>query len=116
MKIKYLCKNCKKYPIIKTNAISRYELSDKKSETFMAQCSFCISDQKLHVNQTIAESNNMGLMMYILGTIALIALMTSIFWNKGYISTISFGLPLFVLSILMGQSKTKVNTYNKHRV
>jgi hypothetical protein len=109
MKLSYRCSSCKKDNTIKTKATDRHGLlMERGSNEFNERCIHCGHFTKKHINRLYAEGNY-TLVLIGLGA-AIIA--TVLFWNLGYISGLTFGIPIW----FWFEMKKKASDFNKTMV
>lgn len=108
MKLYTLCNSCSKETSINIGAATRVELENKVGTEFMVNCEHCAIDQKKHVNKIQAKPN----VGYTLLATALSGILTVFFWDMGFITTLSFALPVLVWQ----QQQTLANAFNGYRV
>ena len=109
MKLSYYCDSCKKENHIKTNAPDRYSfLVEYGNNEINEKCSHCGNNIKKHINRLKAETNNYIIIVSILFAI----IITIVFWNFGFLSTLSGTIPIWTWMYL----DKKTNIFNRTRV
>ena len=88
----YNCTSCLSKNKVSIEEEDRGQLQMKKGEEISFTCNSCHKKEKIHVNKIYAESSK-G--MYIIALIICV-LSVIIFWNLGFIISLSFGLPMIV--------------------
>ena len=111
MILSYYCSSisCKKENYIKTSAKNRYEfLIEYGKNEINEQCNYCGKHTKRHINRLHAEPNK----LILIGGVLLAGLVTIIFWGFGFISTLSFSIPI----IIGFDQKAKTSQFNRTMV
>ena len=83
----------------KENVSTRSELEDKIGDYFKKKCSHCGRTSEFHVNDTIAFQNPLIQYAGTLIGIFVIAMVSILFWNMGYITNIGLILGLSLIHI-----------------
>lgn len=115
MKLRTICKSCKKNISIKSKAQARPDLIDELGEYFRKRCEHCGVDNEYHVNDVKAfETGNLP---GIIAGILIIIITTVFFWNEGWITNVGFLLGFGVMaasnaSLMTSNSKL----FNKYYV
>ncbi|MGY6650421.1 hypothetical protein [Wenyingzhuangia sp. IMCC45574] len=108
MKLQTSCPSCKKSIGIKSWAQTRPDLEMEKGEEFVLNCKYCATNQKIHVNEVVAEVNyiiiGIGILLGLIATIAL--------WRYGYISTLSGLIPV----LFSQQEQRAIKTFNSYTI
>lgn len=107
MKLSYYCSNlsCKNLNYIKTKSNNRYDLKQEIGLEINERCKKCGNHTKRHINRLHAAPNYIN----ILGGGVLSIIITILFWDLGFISSLSFSLPI---TIGMIENK-KASAFNK---
>jgi hypothetical protein len=109
MKLSYRCSSCKKDNTIKTKAYDRHGLlMERGSSEFNESCKHCGNFTKKHINRLYADDDYT---LVIFGFIAAI-IATILLWDFGYISTLTFTIPIWFWTIM----KKKSSTFNRTMV
>ena len=110
MRLYYYCssKSCKKINHINVKSTNRYDLKQEIGEEINERCKHCGSFTKRHINRLHADANY----TIIIGGILLAALVTLIFWDLGYVSTLSATIPIAIWAY----ENKKVSEFNKHLI
>ena len=86
------CQSCKIKNKISIEEEDRVQLQMKKGEEISFTCKSCHKKEKIHINNIYAEPSKI---VYIIAIVVSV-LMTILFWNLGFIITLSFGLPMLI--------------------
>jgi hypothetical protein len=89
----------------------RIEMAKKKGPEFELRCKQCGSNNLVHVDDVVAENDFTILIVAILSIAAGIFL-TFFFWEKGFIATISFMLPVIAVGAIAKLERTKIKIFN----
>jgi hypothetical protein len=110
MRLNYYCstKSCKKINHIIVKSTNRYDLKHEIGEEINERCKHCGSYTKRHINRLHAVAN----FKIIIGGILLAAVVTLIFWDLGYISTLSATIPIGIWAY----ENKKISVFNKHLI
>lgn len=109
MKLSFRCSSCKKDNTIKTKAYDRHGLlMERGSSEFNERCKHCGNFTKKHINRLYADDDYT---LVIFGFIAAI-IATILLWDFGYISTLTFTIPIWFWTIM----KKKSSTFNRTMV
>ena len=110
MRLNYYCstKSCKKINHIIVKSTNRYDLKQEIGEEINERCKHCGSYTKRHINRLHAEAN----FKIIIGGVLLAAVVTLIFWDLGYISTLSATIPIGIWAY----ENKKISVFNKHLI
>ena len=95
MKLSYYCAthHCKKENYLKTKATNRHEfLIEYGKDEINERCKYCGNFTKRHINRLHAEPNK----LILIGGFLLAIIVTIAFWNLGFVSTLSFSIPIAV--------------------
>jgi len=82
----------------------------QKGETFTVNCKHCGSNQKIHINDVIADNSPL---MVVLATLATI-IITIVFWEMGFIAFITIAFPVLVWNAHQ-RSRSAFNNYKRPR-
>lgn len=86
------CPSCKAKNNVSIDAEDRGQLQMKKGEKIDFSCYSCLKKEKIHINKIYAEpSKNIYIAAFIISV-----LLTIVFWNLGFIITLSLGFPMIV--------------------
>jgi len=86
------CPFCKQKNKISVEEEDRGQLQIKKGNEIDFTCQSCHKKEKVHINNIYAEPSKI---IYIASIIVSI-LVTVLFWNLGFIITLSFGIPMLI--------------------
>lgn len=101
----------------KENVSTRSELEDKIGGYFKKNCSPCGRTSEFHVNDTIAFQNSLIQYAGTLIGIFVIAMVSLLFWNMGYITNIGLILGVLIIGASNATALTSnVNVYNKYKI
>ncbi len=104
----YKCPNCNHENKISIEEDDRGALQMKQGTEIAFTCNSCHKKEKIHINKIYAEPSKI---IYILGFLISVIL-TIVFWNLGFIITLSFGLPM---AIYLYQQNLARN-FNNYRI
>lgn len=107
MKLSYYCSSpsCKKLNYIKVKSNNRFDLKQEIGIEINERCKHCGNHTKRHINRLHAESNY----VIIIGGMLLAVIFTILFWDLGFITTLSGSVPI---AIWMNEEK-KASAFNK---
>jgi len=88
----YDCPSCNTKNKVSIEEEDRGKLQMKKGNEIGYTCNSCHKKEKIHINKIYAEPSKI---IYLIAIIISCAL-TIIFWNLGFIITLSFGLPMMI--------------------
>ncbi|MFT5801226.1 MAG: hypothetical protein ACI956_001032 [Nonlabens sp.] len=104
-----VCKLCRTQTSIKSNASTRPDLIMDKGEEFNIQCSNCLKNSTIHVNDIRAKKNN----TILIGGLIIGFVVTLLLWNiLDAVSTVSLLIP----AIIWKEQSDAVNTFNKYLI
>jgi len=86
------CPYCKEKNKISVEEEDRGQLQIKKGNEISFTCESCHKKEKIHINKIYAEPSK----IIYLAAIIVSILVTVLFWNLGFIITLSFGLPMLI--------------------
>ena len=86
------CPYCREKNKISVEEEDRGQLQIKKGNEIDFTCQSCHKKEKVHINNIYAEPSKI---IYLVAIIVSI-LVTVLFWNLGFIITLSFGLPMLI--------------------
>lgn len=95
MKLSYYCSSssCKKENYLKTKTTNRHEfLMEYGKNELNERCNHCGNFTKRHINRLHAEPNK----YIILGGVGTAVIATILLWDIGFISTLTFSIPIFI--------------------
>ena len=105
MKLSYRCSSCKKDNTIKTKASDRHGLlMERGNNEFNERCKHCGNFTKKHINRLYAE----GDYTYVLIGFVVAAIATVLLWDFGFISTLTFTIPIWFFT----EMKKKSSIFN----
>ncbi|MDK2773195.1 MAG: hypothetical protein KYX68_13375 [Flavobacterium sp.] len=104
----YDCPSCKAKNKVSVDADDRGQLQMKKGEEIDYTCNSCHKKEKIHINKIYAEPSK----IIYLSAFVLSVILTILFWNFGFIATVSFALPMLVF--LYQQSLAR--NFNNYRI
>ena len=103
------CLSCKADIKIKSSAKTRPDLQMEKGDTFELICQACGHKQTVHVNDVVAEVNNIIIMIGVI--IGLLA--TSVLWFMfGAIGALSIIIPI----LFWQQQMASVRAFNSYKI
>lgn len=107
MKLSYYCSapSCKKLNYIKVKSNNRFDLKQEIGIEINERCKHCGNHTKRHINRLHAEPNY----IIIVGGALLAVVFTILFWDLGFITTLSGSVPI---AIWMNEEK-KASAFNK---
>ncbi|WP_396600911.1 hypothetical protein [Algibacter sp. R77976] len=107
MKLSYYCSSpsCKKLNYIKVKSNNRFDLKEEIGLEINERCKHCGNHTKRHINRLHAGPNY----KIIAGGVILAVLFTVLFWDLGFITTLSGTVPI---AIWMSEEK-RASTFNK---
>ena len=107
MKLHYYCSSpsCKKLNAIKVKSRNRYDLKQEIGIEINERCKHCGNHTKRHINRLHAKPNYIIILSGVLASI----LFTILFWDLGFITTLSGSLPI---AVWMHEEK-KAHAFNK---
>ncbi|MDH7912544.1 hypothetical protein [Winogradskyella sp. SYSU M77433] len=109
MKLSYRCSSCKKDNTLKTKAKNRHELlMELGKNEFHERCKHCGNFTKKHINRLYAEDNYS---LVLIGFVAA-AIATILLWDLGFISSITFSVPIWFWI----EMKKKSSSFNRTMV
>jgi DNA-directed RNA polymerase subunit RPC12/RpoP len=109
MKLSYRCSSCQKDNTIKTKAYDRHGLlMERGNNEFNERCKHCGNFTKKHINRLYADDDYT---FVIVGFVAAIVA-TILLWDFGYVSTLTFAIPIWFWTIM----KKKSSTFNRTMV
>ncbi len=109
MKLSYRCSSCKKDNTIKTKAIDRHGLlMGRGSNEFNGRCKHCGNFTKKHINRLYAEDDY----TFVLIGFVVAAIATVLLWDFGFISTLTFSIPIWIFT----EMKKKSSMFNRTMV
>lgn len=116
MKLFAICPNCKEDFVIRSSAIDRRDLADELGENFNEQCSNCLKNIKLHVNDvrakiSIKKQILVGLIVLGLGMFFILMLL-----NQGFISSLVFIFPLIIYGLYQHSQEKSTILFNSYRI
>lgn len=117
MHLKLRCTSCKTDFDLKHKANSRPDLEDKLGEYFRENCTHCGTSKEYHVNDVKAYDK---LGMSFVGTLiglGVIALVTVLFWNRGFITNVGLILGGGIIAASNMSTLTSNSTaFNKYTI
>lgn len=107
MKLSYYCssQSCKKLNYIKVKSNNRYDLKQEIGLEINERCKHCGNHTKRHINRLHAGVNYIN----IIGGIFLAIIVTILFLDFGFVSTLSFSIPFVIWTI----ENKKASAFNK---
>lgn len=92
MKLYYYCSSpsCNKTNFINVKSNNRFDLKHEIGEEINERCKHCGTYTKRHINRLHADRNN----YVIIASFFVAILLTILFWDFGFISTLSFTMPI----------------------
>ena len=109
MNLYTFCRSCKTQSKIKSNASDRPELAMSKGEEFNYQCTNCLKNHKIHVNDVNAKLDY----TIPIGGVILSTILTLFLLNfAGLIA----GATLVIPMIIWQQQSTSVHAFNTYRI
>ncbi len=109
MKLSYRCSSCKKDNTIKTKAFDRHGLlMERGNSEFNERCKHCGNFTKKHINRLYADDNY----TYVLIGFVVAAIATVLLWDFGFISMLTFSIPIWLFT----EMKKKSSNFNRTMV
>ncbi|SFZ91836.1 hypothetical protein SAMN05428642_102375 [Flaviramulus basaltis] len=95
MKLSYYCSShsCKKLNYIKVKSNNRYDLKEEIGDEINERCKHCGNHTKRHINRLHAGPNY----LIIVTGVILAIIFTILFWDLGFITTLSGTAPIALL-------------------
>ncbi|MGV7106319.1 hypothetical protein [Flavobacterium sp. U410] len=104
----YKCPHCKSKNKISIDAEDRGQLQMKSGNEIGHTCNYCHKKEKIHINNIYAEPTKIG---YLIGLV-LSCIITILFWNLGFIITLSFSIPMGVYLYQQNLART----FNNYKI
>ena len=88
----YDCPSCNAKNKVSIEEEDRGKLQMKKGNEIGYTCNSCHKKEKIHINKIYAEPSK----IIYLAALIISCILTIIFWNLGFIITLSFGIPMMI--------------------
>lgn len=105
----YTCPSCEENMLVKVGRPSdRSALERERGELLSVNCNACADRRRIHVNDVKASP----MKAIVIGAGLVAAVLTALFWNLGFIASVTLALPVLVYSTL----NTSAANFNKYRI
>lgn len=111
------CPKCKVDIPIQSKAAARTELEDEFGSLYLTPtCPKCATKQEFHLNKIKAKMDTKGLFRIILLALGVTAFVTGFLWSIGFISTLSFIIPVLIIAGYSYSENQQIQNFNRLRV